>query len=91
MIEQQVIQEIKAYIHRGDLEGLRVLWEDYQETDFGRELAWEYIFSKIYIHAALKKQRAICEWLEGLFSELDPIQQMGIRQVFPYGRYLLGR
>jgi hypothetical protein len=89
MIEEEVIREIKEYIHIGDLEGLQVLWNDYQETDFGRELAWESIFQKVYLHAALKKQRHICEWLEGLFRTLDPIQQIGLRHVFPYARYLL--
>ena len=90
-IENDVIEESKRYINGGDLGGLQGLWLEYQETDFGRELAWEYIFGKIYIHAALKKQRGICEWLDGLFKELDPIQQIGLRQLFPYARYLLGR
>lgn len=91
MIEQDVICESKGYINVGDLEGLQERWIDYQETDFGRELAWEYIFEKIYIHAALKKQPFICEWLEERFHQLDPIQQIGLRHVFPYARYLLGR
>lgn len=88
-IERDVISEIKAYITVGDLDGLKALWEEYQATDFGRELAWEYIFEKIYLHAALKKQRVICSWLDTLYLELDPIQQMALRQMFPYARYLL--
>lgn len=88
-IEKEVIEEIKTYVNGGDLEGLRSLWKEYQEMDFGRELAWEYIFEKVYIHAALKKRREICEWLDSLFNELDPIQQIGLRHVFSYARYLL--
>jgi hypothetical protein len=81
-IERDVISEIKVYINMGNLDGLKELWIDYQETDFGRELAWEYIFEKIYLHAALKKQKDICSW---------PIQQMGLRQMFPYAKYLLNK
>jgi hypothetical protein len=88
-IEREVISEIKSYINGGDLDGLKTLWEEYQDTDFGRELAWEYIFEKIYLHAALKKQKPICSWLDILYQQLDPIQQMGLRQMFPYARYLL--
>lgn len=88
-IEQSVVAEVKAYIAVGVLEGLKGVWEEYQETDFGQPLAWEWIFQQVYVHAALKKQRAICKWLDGLFLELDPIQQMGLRQMFPYARYLL--
>jgi hypothetical protein len=88
-IERELISEIKRYIERGNLDDLKTLWEDYQETDFGRTVAWEYIFEKVYLHAALKKQKGICLWLDGLYQELDPIQQMGLRQMFPYARYLL--
>ncbi len=88
-IERELISEIKMYIQKGDLDDLKELWNEYQETDFGRTLAWEYIFEKVYLHAALKKQTAICSWLDELYSELDPIQQMGLRQMFPYARYLL--
>lgn len=89
MIEHDVVMEAKTYIVVGDLEGLKALWDEYQETDFGRPLAWEWIFQKVYLYAALKKQRAICDWLDELFLELDPIQQMGLRQMFPYARHLL--
>lgn len=90
-IEQEVVAEAKDYVTVGDLTGLQDLWGEYQETDFGRALAWEWIFEKIYLHAALKKRREICQWLDGLFQELDPIQQMGLRQIFPYARYLLNK
>lgn len=90
-IEREIVAEAKVYLAVGDLEGLQGLWRVCQETDFGRTLSWEWIFEKIYVHAALKKQRAICEWLDRLFLELDPIQQIGLRQMFPYARYLLNK
>ncbi len=89
-IEEQVISELKLFINKGYLEGLKDKWNEYYfETDFGREIAWDFIFQKIYLHAALKKQNSICEWLDTIFTNLDPIQQIALRQMFAYARHLL--
>lgn len=92
LIEEQLISEMKPFITKGNLEGLKELWSEYCfETNFDREVAWDYIFQKIYLHAALKKQKAICEWLDTMFTELNPIQQIALRQMFPYARHLLNK
>ena len=89
-IEDQIIHNIKLYINSGDLETVKVLYDEYvNETEFEREIAWDYVFQKIYLHAELKKQKAICEWLDTLFATFDPIQQIAMRQMFPYARHLL--
>ena len=91
-IEEQLVVEIKPYINKGNLDGLKEQWFEYRtETDFGREIAWDFIFQKIYLHAALKKQKAICEWLDAVFTEFDPIQQIALRQMFAYARHLLNK
>jgi hypothetical protein len=91
-IEEQLISEIKPFINKGNLEGLKELWHEYRvETEFDREVVWDYIFQKIYLHASLKKQPAICEWLDTIFTEFDPIHQIALRQMFPYARHLLNK
>lgn len=91
-IEEQVIAEIKLFINKGNLEGLKEQWFEYRnETDFGREIAWDFIFQKIYIHSALKKQKHICLWLDTIFTEFDPIQQIALRHMFAYAKYLLNK
>jgi hypothetical protein len=91
-IEEQLVVEIKPYINKGNLDGLKEQWLEYRtETDFGREIAWDFVFQKIYLHAALKKQKAICEWLDTVFTEFDPIQQIALRQMFSYARHLLNK
>ena len=48
-IEEQLVSEIKLIVARGDIHGLQKVWKEYvYETDFGRELAWDFIFQKIY-------------------------------------------
>ncbi len=87
--EEQLIAEIKPFINKGNLGGLKELWFEYSETDFGREIAWEFVFQKVYLHAALKKQKEICMWLDTIFLELNPVAQIALRQMFPYARHLL--
>ncbi len=49
-----------------------------------------YIFQKVYIHACLKQRHDIAKYLqEECFHLLPQIEQIAIRQVFSYGRYLL--
>jgi hypothetical protein len=91
-LEEQLILEIKSYINNGNLDGLKEQWVEYQNyTDFGREIAWDFVFQKIYLHAALKKQKLICEWLNIIFKEFNPIQQIAMRQMFSYARHLLNK
>ena len=91
-IEEQLIGEIKPLIDKGDLHGLKKLWNEYQtEIDFGREVAWDFVYQKIYLHAALKKQKHICDWLDILFSGFNPITQIALRQMFSYAKHLLNK
>jgi hypothetical protein len=90
MLEDEIICEIKPLINSGNLEGMQILWEDYQDgVEFERPIAWDYVFQKVYLHAALKKQAAICQWLDSLYLTFNEMTQIAIRQMFPYARYLL--
>jgi hypothetical protein len=91
-IEEQLVSEIKPYINMGNLDGLKEQWIEYRvETEFDREIAWDFVFQKVYLHAALKKQKHICDWLDTVFTEFDPIQQIALRQMFSYARHLLNK
>lgn len=88
-MEDDLISEIKPLINDGKLLEMQIVWEEYEETDFGRPVAWDYIFQKVYLHAALKKKKDICDWLDTLFVTFNEMTQIAIRQMFPYARYLL--
>ncbi len=90
LIEDQVISFIKSNIDKGNLEGIQQFWEECNDSiDFERELSWDYIFNKVYIHASLKKQHHILSWLDERYKEFNPIQQIAMRQMFAYSKYLL--
>lgn len=78
----------KRLVERGDLTALQAAFGELQNAD---EVDWPTLFQKVYLHACLKGQRPIAEWLEStVFPTLDPIVQIALRQGFAYGRHLLG-
>jgi hypothetical protein len=84
---ESFLKECKSFIEKDNLEGLQEYYVEYGDEAF----AWEYIFLKLYLHACLKKKQRIVCWLDTLYPLFDPIQQIALRQMFPYARYLLAK
>jgi len=71
-----------------NLEGLKT----YIPTLFEYNYDWPTLFQKVYLHTCLKKKDDIAAWLQNeVYTIMDPIQQIALRQVFPYGRHLLNK
>ena len=83
----EIISFFKKYINDVSLEACQTYLQMLRDTY--EDVPWDYIFQKVYIHACLKKQKQIVDWLMLVFTELPPIQQIAIRQIFSYGRALL--
>ncbi len=84
---ESFLKEGKAFINEDNLEALVELYTEHSQENY----AWEYVYQKLYLHACLKKKREIVEWLKSLFPQFDPIQQIALRQMFSYGKYLLAK
>lgn len=84
---ESFIKDCKQMIANNNLSGLQEYYSEHMDQEF----AWEYVYQKLYLHACLKKKVAIVEWMQGLFSAMDPIQQIALRQMFSYGKYLLAK
>jgi trans-aconitate methyltransferase len=81
------LKDCKQMIEKDNLEGLQEYYAEYSHENF----PWDYIYQKLYLHACLKKKQRIVDWLTSLYSSFDPIQQIALRQMFSYGRYLLAK
>ena len=91
-MDQNIIQYCKQFIDANSLVSLQSYYRELMNTEFPREPDWAFIFQKVYLHACLKKRTDAAEWIHlALFPLLDPIQQIAMRQTFPYGRYLLSK
>lgn len=87
----QQIQDLKELININDIDAFK----SYVNTiiiPMEKSIDIAYIFQKVYIHACLKGRKEIETYLrEQCFHLLPQIEQISIRQVFAYGRYLLKR
>jgi len=86
-MNEALIRNFKTLVNAGDLGGLQTYYKEILEGEYNPN--WEYIYHRVYLHACLKQQVAIADWLTGLFSTFDPVLQIALRQIFPYGRHLL--
>jgi len=88
MSVDDVIHVFIVFKNKKDTEGFNTFLSDIQDDYDG---VWDYIFKKVYIHACLKKNQPIIDILLKVYEELSEIERIAIRQVFPYGRYLLAK
>jgi len=88
MSVDDVIHVFKEFINKQDTAGFTSYLSETQDDYDG---VWDYIFKKVYIHACLKKTQPIVDILLKAYEELSEIERIAIRQVFPYGRYLLAK
>jgi hypothetical protein len=83
-----IVIRAKLYVGVGNLEGCKLILQEM--VDEYEDVPWDYVFQKMYIHACLKKQVAVANWLkEEVYPTLDPISQIAVRQAFSYGKHLL--
>ena len=83
---ETTIHICKTYINMNNLEELKI----YIPSLFEYNYDWPTLFQKVYLHACLKKKHDIAAWLQNeVYTIMDPIQQIAIRHVFPYGKHLL--
>lgn len=88
-MNKEFILNCKEFINDGNLEGLQEYYREFQTIDHDYNPNWQYIYRQVYIHSCLKKKYNIADWLTEIFPAFDPVSQIALRQIFPYGRYLL--
>lgn len=79
---------IKRMIELDNLSGIQTYYQELLDDEHDM-IDWQVLFKDCYLHACLKKRVAIAEWFVTVFEDFDPISKIALRQVFPYGRYLL--
>jgi len=88
-MDAEIINTCKRYITENNVCALQVYYSELQNTEFPKQPDWPLIFHRVYLHACLKGLLPVVEWLEKEFTNMDPIQKIALRQIFPYGKHLL--
>jgi hypothetical protein len=91
-MNDEIIRTCKTCIETNNFDELQAYSFECMNYEYEQLPDWPTIFYRVYLHACLKGKYAIADWLQQtLFLKLDPIQQIGLRQIFPYGRHLLSK
>jgi len=90
-MNKALVSACKSYVTEGNLAGLQAYYSEIQSMEYEYNPNWQYIYQQVYLHACLKKKRDIADWLTSIFLNFDLVSQIALRQVFPYGRYLLAK
>lgn len=85
----ELVREIKSFIDNDDIYEIERIYREELSTNTDNNLNLGYIYQKAYLHACLRQNRGIVEFLKPLFGMLSPIDQMTIRPMFSYGDFLL--
>ena len=91
-MEKFIIEECKIILNRSGNNHLELenYYRDLLQCEFDQPLDWPTVFHRVYLHACLKGKHESAQWMQTvLFPAMDPIQQIALRQIFPYGRVLL--
>jgi len=89
-MDRSIISTCKEIIDAGDLPKLQSYYQFLEEPEDYR-IPWEYIYQQVYLHACLRKQKEIAQWLQTLLETFGPVERIALRQMFSYGKYLLNR
>lgn len=87
MATKDIIRVMKDLVSLDNLEGLK----DYVYENQSLDLPWDVVYKDVYLHACLKKKPLIVNWLLEVYESMDPITKIALKQLFPYGRYLLNK
>ena len=85
-LNQDILYTIKKIITDDNLDELQEYYNHLQTYD--KQINYDYIFQKSYIHSCLLHRTKIIGWLIELFSKFDLITQIALKHVFTYGKYL---
>jgi hypothetical protein len=89
-MDDHIIRSCKRFIDEGNTYAIQDYYRELLMSEFDRTPDWPFIFHRVYLHACLRGREAIASWMATqLFPSMDPIQQIALRQIFPYGRNLL--
>jgi hypothetical protein len=90
MSTTDVLRDCYIFIDEKNLEVFKLFCTSLFSSEIFQKLPWDYMFHRVYLHACLKGAEPIASWLQTtMYPMLPAIEQIALRQIFPYGRHLM--
>lgn len=89
-MNKNLVNEGKYLIGVHDVNGVEELCQDIKGHNSEYDINFQYIFTQLFNHACLKKNKEIIIFLMRIYYEVfDEVSQIALRQSFVYPKYII--
>ena len=88
-MNRNIVNTAKKYVEENNIIMLKSMYKDISNMDCEYKLNIPSIFKDIFLHACLRGETEIITYLISFYFEFDDITQVLLRQMFPYGKYIM--
>ena len=88
-MNRNIIKTAKKYVEENNSIMLKSLYNDISNMDCEYSVNIPSIFKEVFYHACSRGETEIITYLIQFYFELDDITQVLLRQMFPYGKYIM--
>ena len=88
-MNRNIIKTAKKYVEENNSIMLKNLYTDITNMDCEYDVNIPSIFKEVFYHACVHGETEIITYMISFYFELDDITQVLLRQMFPYGKYIM--
>ena len=86
-MEKEIIKQSKYLIQTNNLVELQKAY--YIIIDNQTNISIPYLYKEVFFYSCQQGNEIIIKWLIEVYNTMDDINKISLRQIFPYGKYLL--
>lgn len=88
-MNRNIVKTAKKYVEENNIIMLKNLYNDISNMDCEYKVNIPSIFKEVFFHACLHGETEIITHLMCFYFEFDDLTQVLLRQMFPYGKYIM--
>jgi len=88
-MNRNIVRTAKRYVEENNTIMLKNMYKEISTMDSEYNVNIPSIFKDIFLHACLRGETEVITFLMRFYFEFDDITQVLLRQMFPYGKYIM--
>ena len=88
-MDRNIIRTAKKYVMENNIGMLKNLYKEVIDCDSEYKFNIPSIYKEVFLHACLHGEIEVITFLISFYFEMDDISQVLLRQIFPYGKYIM--
>ena len=86
-MDKEIIKQSKHLIKTNNLLELQKSYHNIIEQKI--DISIPYLYKEVFYYSCQQGNEIIIKWLTEVYNNMDNINQISLRKIFPYGKYLL--